>query len=416
MAPCRRDRPTRGAAVARLGGLSVLSDGRFRAFFVGELARDLAATMRLAAQSWVVLTLTDSSLWVGLVVGVGGIPAVVLGLFGGVAADRISKRRILISSRAAFVLIALATGALLASGRVEPWHLAVLSAAAGTVIAFSGPATWAFVAELVDPRRLSNANGLVSLTYNIGEMAGPAIVGAVIARTNAETAFWLVAAGYAAAALLLLRVRAPESPGGTLGAPVMRALREGLSYARQTQPLPWLIVLIAGNNLLGVAVFPLIPTYARDVLDAGPAGFGLFSGVAGAGFLVGSVAISLFGNYRRKGLVIVLAGLVWDGGMVGFGFSRLFPLSLTLLFLMAVAGSYWVNAAVTAFQSTTTPALRGRVMGLYTISMQMFPLGWLYGGALAVAVGNEWTLIISALGGTPIAIAAYALSPGLRRI
>ena len=135
----------------------------------------------------------------------------------------------------------------------------------------------------------------------------------------------------------------------------------------------------------------------------------------GAGLLLGSVAIALFGNYRRRGLVIVLAGVAWDACMVGFGFSRLFPLSLTLLFGMGVAGSYWMNAVITAFQSTTTPALRGRVMSLYVISMQMFPLGWLYGGALAAALGNEWALIVSAAGGTPIAIAAYALSPGLRR-
>jgi len=372
--------------------------------------------MRLTAQSWLVLALTDSSLWVGIVAAVSSAPAIALGLFGGVVTDRVSRRRILIASRLGLALVALATGALVASGRVEPWHLAVLSAGAGVVIAFGAPAMWTLVADMVDPRLLPSANGLVMLSNNIGEMVGPAIVGAVIARAGTETVFWLIAAGGVVAALLTFRVRTTEQPpGGASGASVLRDIRQGLAYARRTQPLPWLFVLVAANNLLGVAVFALIPTYARDVLAVGPAGYGLLSGAMGAGLLVGSIAIALFGNYRRKGLVILLAGVVWDASMIGFGFSRLFPLSLTLLFAMGVAGSYWMNAAVTAFQSTTTPAMRGRVMSLYVISMQMFPVGWLYGGALAAAVGNEWALIISAAGGTPPTILAYALSPGLRR-
>ena len=241
-------------------------------------------------------------------------------------------------------------------------------------------------------------------------------MGVVIARANTESAFWLVAGGYAAGALLLLRLNTRETASGARERSILRGIRDGLAYARRTQPLPWLFVLVAANNLLGVAVFALIPTYARDVLAVGPAGYGLLSGVVGAGFLVGSIAIGLFGNYPRRGLVIVLAGAAWDACMIGFGFSRLFPLSLSLLFAMGVAGAYWVNAAVTAFQSTTTPALRGRVMSLYVISMQMFPLGWLYGGALATALGNEWALIVSAAGGTPLSILAYSLSPGLRRV
>jgi len=416
MTPRRLVGSARRFAIARPEGLAVLSGGRFRALIVSTVSADLAAMMRLAAQSWLVLALTDSSLWVGIVAGVSGIPAVALALFGGAMADRTSKRNVVVSSRLALAMLAFATGALVASGRVEPWHLAILSAGAGAVAAFGGPALWALVADLVDPKRLASANGLVELMYNIGEMAGPAIVGVVIAQANVETAFWLVGGGYSAGALLLLRLNTRETASDARERSILRGIRDGLAYARRTQPLPWLIVLIAGNNLLGVAVFPLIPVYARDVLGVGATGYGLLSGVVGAGFLVGSIAIGLFGNYPRRGLVIVLAGAVWDACMIGFGFSRLYPLSLLLLFGMGLAGAYWVNAAVTAFQSTTIPAMRGRVMSLYVISMQMFPLGWMYGGALATAVGNEWALIVSAAGGTPLSIAAYALSPGLRKV
>ncbi len=138
-------------------------------------------------------------------------------------------------------------------------------------------------------------------------------------------------------------------------------------------------------------------------------------GVLGAGLLGSAVIVAVFGTYHRRAMVMLVTGLVWDICMVGFGFSRSYPLSLALLFTMGLSGVIWVNAALEMFQNAATEEMRGRVMALYVLSMDMFPLGWLFGGALAAWLGNEEALVISALGGTPIMLIAVVLSPALRR-
>ncbi len=169
------------------------------------------------------------------------------------------------------------------------------------------------------------------------------------------------------------------------------------------------------QNLLAVAIFPLMPVYAEEVLDVGPRGFGLMGGVFGAGLLGSAAIVSVFGTHHRRSMVMLFTGLVWDLCMVGFAFSHNFPLSLGLLFLMGLSGVIWVNAALTLFQISATEEMRGRVMALYVLSMDMFLMGWLVGGALAAWLGNEEALMISALGGTPIMILGLLLSPALRR-
>jgi hypothetical protein len=228
--------------------------------------------------------------------------------------------------------------------------------------------------------------------------------------------FWALAVIYGMAMVLLLWVAEPPRVRGELAMSVLEDIRVGLAYARRTQPLPWLIVLVMSQNLLGTAIFPLIPVYAADVLDVGPGGFGILAGSLGAGLLAGAVGVALWGNYRRRAMVMLVMGTVWDLCSIGFGFSRSFPLSMSLLFVMGISGAYWVNAVLVLFQEVSVSEVRGRVMSLYVLSMEMFPLGWLYGGAVAAWLGNEEALIISALGGTPIMVLGLVLSRQLRRV
>ena len=134
-----------------------------------------------------------------------------------------------------------------------------------------------------------------------------------------------------------------------------------------------------------------------------------------AGFLVGSIAASLVGDIPRKGLVILVTGMTWDALMATFGFSRSFPLSLSLLFLMGVAGSVHVNAITTLLQLSAEQHMRGRIMGLYHIAQASFPLGFIIGGALAAGVSNEFALVLGAVVSTPVLLLVYARSPALRR-
>ena len=173
--------------------------------------------------------------------------------------------------------------------------------------------------------------------------------------------------------------------------------------------------MICSVNITGVAIFPLMPEYATKILDVGPVGFGIMSTALGVGLAIGSVSVAISGLPRRVMPTIIVTSFIWDFGMIGFGFSRIYPLTLAFLFVMGIAGMIWMNAMTNLFQREAIGEMRGRVMALYSIGMGLFPLGWTFGGTLSALIGNEMTVIVSALGGTPLILLAMLLTPGLRR-
>lgn len=393
---------------------SVLSNPPFRSLMVGQGMFDIGISMRIAAQSWAILELTGSSFWVGIAAGARAVPVLLFATFMGVLADRFPRRRLLVLSMVWMSALVAVTAVLTATDRAEPWHYVILAFGLGIGAATHGPAFFALVASLIPKEQLSRANGIVSFVATSGETVGPLLTGFIIAGSGASTVFWVVSIGYLVGALLMLRIKEPKRavPAGSASFADVKA---GLAFAWRTQPLPWLILLVMLQNLFAVAIFPLMPVYAEDVLDVGATGFGIMGGVFGAGLLGSAAIVSIFGTHHRRSMVMLVTGIVWDACMVSFGFSRSFPLSLALLFAMGLVGVVWVNAALTMFQESATEEMRGRVMALYVISMDMFPLGWLVGGVLAAWLGNEEALIISALGGTPIMLLGLLLSPALRR-
>jgi MFS family permease len=391
-----------------------LASGPFRSLLLAQGVFDIGIAMRMAAQSWVILALTGSPLWVGLAAGARAMPVILFAALSGVLADRFSRRLILFLSMTWMAGLVAATALITVTGKAEAWHYVALAFGVGIGASFHGPSFYAIVTSIIPARQRARANGMVSFVGTSGEMTGPLIAGLVIAASGASTVFWIVSIGYISGALLILRVKEPARTSPIGHAP-MTEFHEGLSYAAHTQPLPWLVVLVMLQNLFAVAIFPLMPVYADQVLDAGARGFGLMGGALGAGLLGSSVIVTVFGTHRRRALVMFFAGMLWDISMISFAFSRSFPLSLFLLFTMGLGGVVWVNAALSIFQNVSSEEMRGRVMSLYVLSMEMFPLGWLVGGLLAAWLGNEEALVISAICGTPVMALALLLSPSLRR-
>ncbi len=395
--------------------VDVLADAQFRALIASQAIFDLGIFMRGAAASWVIFELTHSTLWIGLVAGVRAIPILFLALFGGVISDRFGRRNLMIVSGALIAIASAITAVLISTENLEAWHMIALAVLGGIGGALYGPAFFALIGDIVRSDRLSNAVGVMSVAQTTGEMLGPLVVGLVIVASGAHTVFWLVVVGNVLGLMLLLRVREPERESAESKVSFTTQLIEGLRYARNTPPLLWLTLLVIVQNLFAVAIFPLMPVYADEVLDIGPGGFGLMGGVFGAGMLIGAAVISIFGIHHRRAYAMLVSGIVWDVAMVSFGFSRSVPLSMSILFVMGLAGMPWVTAVLTMFQQAANNEMRGRVMSLYVIAMNMFPLGWLFGGAVAQWLGNEEALIISALLGTPVMAIALVASKELRR-
>jgi MFS family permease len=405
----------------RPNSVKVLADPQFRALILSQAIFDLGIFMRGGAASWVLLELTHSPLWIGLVTGVRAIPILILPMFGGVISDRFGRRNLMIAAGLITAAASAATGLLIVTDVVQPWHMLALAIFGGISYSLYSPAYYALIADIVPTDRLSNANGILSVAQTTGEMIGPVITGVVIANSGTHTAYWLVTIGNLVGLLLLLRVRepkrtdAPDDNSEDKKPSFTSQFSEGLRYARNTPPLLWLTVLVAAQNIFGVAIFPLMPIYAEEILDIGPAGFGVMGGALGAGTLIGAVVISITGIHRRHIYVMVLAGLVWDIGMVVFGYSRSVPISLAALFAMGLISMPWVTSVLTMFQQAAKEEMRARVMSLVVTSMGLFSVGWLFGGAVAEWIGNEEALVASALLGTPVAVIALLVSKELRK-
>ena len=397
----------------------ILAIPGFARLLASEALFDIGVVARTAAQSWVTYEITGSNLWVGAVAGVRAVPVLLLPLLTGAMADRFDRRRLLFLVRIALAIISLVQALLIAFDVLRPWHMLALALCAGSVVAFGAPAFWAYISDLVNPKALPRATALVMAVENAGEMVGPVLAGGLIAAAGAEYSFGLIAAIYLFGAFVIISAplgqHADADPKPDVKTSYYESMKEGLAFARRSPVLPWLFLMNASVNIFGVAVFPLIPEYATNVFDVGSLGFGVMTGVLGVGFAVGSGLIALTGMPQRVLWVMLVSSLIWDSCMIAFGFSRIYPLTLAILFVMGVSGMFWVNAIINLFQRAAEGPVRGRVMSLYAIGTGLFPLGWAYGGALSTLIGNELTLIVSALGGTPLVILALVASPGLRR-
>ena len=394
----------------------MLAEVNFRRYFIADLPFEVGATARRLTMGWAALTLTGSQFWVGLVTGLPGLTLALFGPAAGVAVDRYDRRMLLILVRASFVALSLPLWALAMSGALQPWHLLVATLGVGAVRALSLPALRAFLTDLVGRERLLSANSLTGSSSSAGELIGPLITGFAVASLGIGSGFLITAVAYGACALMLLRVRsrpALDVPQATTGEPMGRQLAEGIAYVVKTPPLLALMVVTATQLPAGV-VTPLIPVYAREILDVGATGYGLMEAFLGVGFLVGALLTSSMPDIRKKGIVLVVTALCWDAGALAFGFSRSFPVSLGLLFTMGVSGAVHSIFLLTLFQQVASDRMQGRALSMYGVLTASFPLGFILGGWLASTFGNEAAIVIGAAVSTPVMLATYALSPGLR--
>ena len=366
--------------------------------------------------AWVALEISNSQLWVGLSLGATALPIVVLSLLSGAIVDRLPRRRIILLSYIVLSGLLFLTVYLIVSDSLQIWHLPIVSLGAGTVFTFLRPAQEVYIVESVKRNQILTANSLKALSDDVGEMVAPALGGIMIIRYGAESPFALAVVGYLIATALILTTRSsPTSSNPSIKTSLADEIREGIGYAVSNR-LVLALLVIAATAVFGTAVIPLLPVYGRDVLDAGPSGYGLLAASLAAGFLAGSVLMTALGDLNRKALWFLVTAAIWDVCAVAFGFSRIFPLSVIILFIMGVGGSMFVTLLITLIQQLTAHEMRGRVLGLYQIAFSAMPVGFIVGGALAQAISNEFALIFGALMGTPVILILFVRMPSLRSL
>jgi MFS family permease len=394
-------------------GLLRIRDFRYLFLSVGFLV--FGFEMRIMAQSWLALELTDSQAWVGLVNGVPALGVITLSLYGGVIAERYPKKTILAIVRLLLAALAFAIGYLVAAGLIEAWYLLAFALIQGSIVAFGMPAGQSILIEIVGRDRLMSANSFSQSLNSIGSMLGPALGGMVLGLYGVASVYVIVGVLYvlAFAATLLIRNKTIANPKGSNSA--LQEIAEGFRFVRADSVLRYLMLL----NLLALFagfVMPLIPVYARDILDVGETGFGVLMSAFGVGAIFGTFGLALAGNVKRKALVMTVTPVIFGLGMVVFVFSRSYPLSIASQVLMGAAGPIYVATIMTVTQMRAPDHMRSRVTAMFSLTMQLFPLGWMAGGILAEVFSNEASGVIGALGVGVIPVYLYITSKNFRAI
>ncbi len=380
--------------------------------------------MQSVGQAWLVLELTGSAFQLGLVTALQFAPILVFSPVGGALSDRFPKRRMILWTQAAMMVQAFVLAALVWSGHVRYWHVAVLAAIYGLGRAIDIPARQAYITDLVGRPDLPNAVALNSLVFNGARIVGPAAAGLLIDRFGVALAFFLNGVSFVAVlgALLITRTPGDPNPAGRLG------IREGvwgaLVYAARTPPAAFTLALLVVVSVLVLNFNVLVPLVARDVLDEGAHGFGLLMSSLGAGAVMAAVGLALLRQGRPPLWFLAASAAVLSAGTAGLALVGHFGATASLLVVLGCCQILFSTGCNTTLQLDTPDALRGRVMGLYALAFAgMTPIGSLLVGAIAQHLGVR---AACALGGGSglIAIAVLVLAgrraglawrPGLER-
>jgi MFS family permease len=370
-----------------------LRNYNYRLFWGGQFFSLTGSWIQRTGLAWLVLEMTGSPLALGTVTMLQFLPISLLALFGGVVADRFSKRQVLIVTQILVGAQAIVLAALVSSGSVQLWHLYVLSLIQGTFLAVDNPARSALVMELVGREDLSNAVALNSGNFNLSRIVGPAVGGVLIATVGMAACFWVNAASYVGPLVGLLLMRPAEFhdvPPPARGS-VRRQLAEGIGYVLRTPALFGALLLVFTFGAFGFNFISIIPLLARFVYETGPEGYGVLSSCLGLGSLVAALVVAGREQASRRVLFGAAASFAVLLGCVAL--TPWYALGALLLLVLGFATIAFAANSQTLIQYAAPGQMRGRVMSLHTVlNMGMTPLGALSIGGLSEYLGVRLAL------------------------
>lgn len=411
------------AATARRGGMfRALSHRNYRLFWTGAFLSNVGTWMQAVAQGWLVLQLTNSPFWLGLDAFMATAPAFIFTLLGGVFADLIDRRRLLLYTQVVAGLAALALAALVATAVVDRWMVLGFSFVTGCCMALASPSYLAMTYDLVGREDLANAIALNSTQFQLSRVVGPALAGVAFRVFGLAGCFFANGLSFIAVVLALGMVRIEHNPNAAAhsvkdrGA-LWRDLIEGFSYVRNRPRVSSLLLLGGINSLFGTPYFTMVPIYARDIFHLGETGLAVMMGTAGGGAFMGALLVAYLGDFRRKGWFVLGGSISFGLCITGFALSS--TLTLSLLFLFGLGFSLVVSVSLTntLLQKLVTDQMRGRVMSMFILSfMGTMPIGNILAGSASSSFGPQPTLAVGGLVVTIVATGVLIFNRRLREL
>jgi MFS family permease len=389
-----------------------LSHRDFRLFWLGAFLSNVGTWMQAVAQGWLVLLLTNSAFWLGLDGFMATAPGFIFTLLGGVFADLIDRRRLLLYTQVVAGVAAMVLAILVWTQVVNRWMVLGFSFVTGCCMALASPSFLAMTYDLVGREDLPNAIAMNSTQFQLSRVVGPTLAGVGFKVFGLAGCFFANGVSFVAVVAALSVVR-PERPNIATHSvrdrrALWRDLVDGFRYVRNRPRVSALLLLSGVNSLFGAPYFTLVPIYARDIFHLGETGLALMMGTAGAGALMGALLVAYLGDFRRKGWLVLGGSIAFGIFIASFALSPRLALSLVFLFGLGFSLVVCVATINTLLQKLVTDEMRGRVMSMFILSfIGTIPIGNLVAGTASNHFGPQHTL---ATGGIIVSVVATAVA------
>jgi predicted MFS family arabinose efflux permease len=375
----------------------------FRIMWLGACTSSIGTWMQQLAQSWLVYDLSGSPLYLGLDAFLGQIPIFLLSMVGGVFADRMDRRRLLLSSQVVQMSCAFTLAILFFTGYAQVWHILCLSFIVGLAQAFGGPAYMSLIPTLVKPEILPNAIALNSIQFNLARVIGPMLGGIALKQLGATWCFALNGASFIAVIVSLLMIRVPYIPPRTTET-VLKSMQQGISFIRNRNGLEALIVLAFCMTLFGFPLFTFLPVFVKEVFHRGSDTYTWLLVTSGAGSVAGALFVAAFGKTSHQGRTALFMLISLGVLITAFSLSTYLPLNLLFIFLGSAALISVFALVSSIVQTIITDDMRGRVMSVYNVAFRggmpigSLVLGWLINSFTVPATLAVTGVIVSLIG------------------
>lgn len=388
----------------------------FRLFWTGNFLSNVGTWMQNIAQGWLVLQLTNSAFWLGVVGFAASFPILLFALIGGVIADHVNKRKLLMVTQSAMMVFAFIMAALAYFKIINVHEILLLALGTGIAMSLNTPTYQALVPQLVPREDLTNAIALNSAQFNMSRVLGPTLGGFAMALFGVAGNFFLNGLSFLAVLVALTRIRYAE-PAAPQEGHLWEKLKQGFVYVFKHPAMSSLVLLVAIGSLLAIPYLTFVPYFARDVLGSGEPGLGILMACSGAGAFLGAITIAWLMHLRRRGLFVVRASAGFYAAIIAFTFSRNFYLSGLLL---AVAGYCMIISVATInslLQHLAEDHMRGRVMSIYsTAFLGLPPIGCLIAGSMAHVIGAPLAIAGMSALALLASLGVYLRREGLREL
>jgi MFS family permease len=409
-----------GSTVFGLRMLGSLRNSSYRLYFFGTIAHFASMSMQIVTGPLLIYRLTDSPALLGTMSLVGAAPMIAISVFGGAFADRMQKKKILVTGMLCSSVVALGIALSLATGQLSRenagswWILMVASVCQGTIMGLMMPALQAIIPEIVSREQLMNAVALNTLGMNLLNLTAPGIAGFMIDAFDFKAVYFTMTGCYICAALFIMSI-----PGKSRiiarGSNILADIKKGFQYIRKDSLILFILAFTLVVVVLSMPYQQLLPIFVDDILKVGATGMGVLMSVSGAGALVGSIILATLPN-KKRGIMLLASGIIAGIALVVFSFSSQWTLSLAFIFFVGLGQTFRMTIGSTLLQAYTEGAYMGRVMSILNMQWGFMSLCTFIAGMLAEIVPVQWVLGSLAILLSILSILSLVFVPSIRKI